>query len=108
MWKLLLEFVLLALGFFMLVKGADWFVDGSSGIADRLGVPQLVEKLQERGIEAERKSVYGDLNTLNSLPGAPYEIVQLRGRGGGKSGIHPAPGEPDGHHHPDGGPHAGP
>src|SRR5699024_10567478 len=44
---------------------------------------QLVEKLQERGIEAERKSVYGDLNTLNSLPGAPYEIVQLRGRGGG-------------------------
>ena len=42
MWKLLLEFVLLALGFFMLVKGADWFVDGSSGIADRLGVPQLV------------------------------------------------------------------
>ena len=73
-----------------------------------LSVPQLVEKLQERGIEAERKSVYGDLNTLNSLPGAPYEIVQLRGRGGGKSGIHPAPGEPDGHHHPDGGPHAGP
>lgn len=48
-----------------------------------LSVPQLVEKLQERGIEAERKSVYGDLNTLNSLPGAPYEIVQLRGRGGG-------------------------
>ena len=48
-----------------------------------LSVPQLVEKLQERGVEAERKSVYGDLNTLNSLPGAPYEIVQLRGRGGG-------------------------
>ena len=48
-----------------------------------LSVPQLVEKLQERGIEAERKSVYGDLNTLNSMPGAPYEIVQLRGRGGG-------------------------
>ena len=48
-----------------------------------LSVPQLVEKLQEHGIEAERKSVYGDLNTLNSLPDAPYEIVQLRGRGGG-------------------------
>ena len=48
-----------------------------------LSVPQLVEKLQEHGVDAERKSVYGDLNTLNSLPGAPYEIVQLRGRGGG-------------------------
>ena len=48
-----------------------------------LSVPQLVEKLQEHGVDAERKSVYGDLNTLNSLPGAPYEIVQLRGRVGG-------------------------
>lgn len=26
----------------MLVKGADWFVDGAAGIADRFGVPQLV------------------------------------------------------------------
>ena len=48
-----------------------------------LSVPQLVEKLKERGVEAERKSVYGDLATLNDLPGAPFEIVQLRGRGGG-------------------------
>lgn len=39
---MVMEFLLLALGFFMLVKGADWFVDGTSGIADRLGVPQLV------------------------------------------------------------------
>lgn len=39
---MLMELVLLAAGFFMLVKGADWFVDGTSGIADRLGVPQLV------------------------------------------------------------------
>ena len=48
-----------------------------------LSVPQLVEKLQEQGIEAERKSVYNDLDTLKTLPGAPYDIVQLRGRGGG-------------------------
>lgn len=40
--SMVMEFLLLALGFFMLVKGADWFVDGTSGIADRLGVPQLV------------------------------------------------------------------
>lgn len=42
MMKMVMEFGLLAVGFFMLVKGADWFVDGTSGIADRLGVPQLV------------------------------------------------------------------
>jgi len=36
------QVLLLALGFVMLVKGADWFVDGASGIADRFGIPQLV------------------------------------------------------------------
>ena len=48
-----------------------------------LSVPQLVEKLQEHGVVAERKSVYDDLNTLNAMPDAKYEIVQQRGRGGG-------------------------
>ena len=40
--NILLEIFLLSLGFLLLVKGADWFVEGSSGIADRLGIPQLV------------------------------------------------------------------
>lgn len=39
---LLLEVLLLALGFVMLVKGADWFVDGAAGIAEKFGIPQLV------------------------------------------------------------------
>lgn len=39
---ILIQILLLAAGFVMLVKGADWFVDGSAGIADRFGVPQLV------------------------------------------------------------------
>ena len=39
---LAIQLILLALGFFLLVKGADWFVEGASGIADRLGIPQLV------------------------------------------------------------------
>lgn len=38
----ILQIFLLVVGFGMLVKGADWFVDGSSGIARRLGIPQLV------------------------------------------------------------------
>lgn len=38
----ILQIVFLALGFFLLVKGADWFVDGASGLARKLGIPQLV------------------------------------------------------------------
>lgn len=39
---IILQILLLALGFAMLVKGADWFVDGTSGVARKLGIPQLV------------------------------------------------------------------
>lgn len=39
---LILNFIVLAAGFLALVKGADWFVDGAAGIADKLGIPQLV------------------------------------------------------------------
>lgn len=34
--------VWLVLGFVLLIKGADWFVDGAAGIAARFGIPQLV------------------------------------------------------------------
>ena len=39
---LILQMLLLVLGFVLLVKGADWFVDGASGIAAKLRIPQLV------------------------------------------------------------------
>ncbi|MDY4954479.1 MAG: calcium/sodium antiporter [Candidatus Onthomonas sp.] len=39
---ILFQCILLILGFVMLVKGADWFVEGAAGIADRFGIPQLV------------------------------------------------------------------
>ena len=39
---ILLQVILLAVGFFMLVKGADWFVDGAAGIAEKFGIPHLV------------------------------------------------------------------
>lgn len=41
-WKILLNVLLLAVGFFLLAKGADWFVDGSANIAKKLKIPQLV------------------------------------------------------------------
>ena len=37
-----MNIILLVLGFILLLKGADWFVDGSSSIASRFGIPQLV------------------------------------------------------------------
>lgn len=40
--ELFFQFIFLVLGFVMLVKGADWFVDGVAGIADKFGIPQLV------------------------------------------------------------------
>lgn len=39
---ILLQLIFLIVGFTMLVKGADWFVEGAAGIAGKLGIPQLV------------------------------------------------------------------
>ena len=38
LWNLLM----LALGFVLLVKGADWFVDGAAGIGNKFKIPQLI------------------------------------------------------------------
>ncbi len=38
----LLQIFLLVVGFLLLIKGADFFVDGSAGIAKRFGIPELV------------------------------------------------------------------
>lgn len=38
----LLQLGCLALGFTVLVKGADWFVDGAAGLAKKFGIPELV------------------------------------------------------------------
>ena len=40
--EMLIQLGILAIGFVMLVKGSDWFVDGASSIATKFGIPQLV------------------------------------------------------------------
>lgn len=40
--EIVLQLFLLVVGFVMLVKGADWFVDGAAGIATKFKIPQLV------------------------------------------------------------------
>ena len=38
----MLKYILLIVGFILLIKGADFFVDGSSAVAKRLKVPALI------------------------------------------------------------------
>ncbi len=40
--NLVLQVVFLVLGFVMLIKGADWFVEGASKVAGKFGIPQIV------------------------------------------------------------------
>ena len=40
--NIIMQALILAFGFVLLVKGSDWFVDGASGIAAKLRIPQLV------------------------------------------------------------------
>lgn len=40
--QLLLQILLLVVGFVMLIKGADWFVDGAASLAGKFGIPQIV------------------------------------------------------------------
>lgn len=40
--EIFIQILLLILGFAMLIKGADWFVDGAAGIAKRFGIPSLI------------------------------------------------------------------
>ena len=41
-WSVAAQYSLLIVGFVMLIKGADWFVDGASMIAKKFGIPQIV------------------------------------------------------------------
>lgn len=40
--NIIIQIALLVVGFIMLIKGADWFVEGASKIADKFGIPQIV------------------------------------------------------------------
>jgi len=40
--NVVVQLLFLVIGFIMLVKGADWFVEGASKVAEKFGIPQLV------------------------------------------------------------------
>ena len=39
---MILQILILLLGFLLLVKGADCFVEGAASLAKKLGIPQLI------------------------------------------------------------------
>ena len=39
---MILQVIMLIAGFVLLVKGADWFVEGAASIAKNIGVSQLI------------------------------------------------------------------
>ena len=40
--NLFIQLIFLVVGFVMLIKGADWFVEGASKVAGKFGIPQIV------------------------------------------------------------------
>ena len=40
-WTIILAILALFGGFVLLIKGADWFVDGAAGVAAKLRIPSF-------------------------------------------------------------------
>ena len=62
--NVILQILVLAAGFVLLVKGSDYFVDGSAGLAARFGIPQLVIGLTVVAMDqctGSRSEYYGSL-----------------------------------------------
>lgn len=51
-YTMVMSLFLLVLGFVLLVKGADYFVDGASDIARRFGIPKLLIGLTKINTES--------------------------------------------------------
>lgn len=66
-----MNYIFLVIGFFLLIKGADWFVSGASGIARLLRIP----------------SVMIGLTVVAMGTSAPELSVSIAGALGGQSGI---------------------
>ena len=39
---MIIPIIMLAIGFILLIKGGDWFVDGATGIARRFHLPEIL------------------------------------------------------------------
>lgn len=71
MWELLIAVIRLLAGFVLLIKGADFFVEGSSSVAKRLRVPSIIIGMtivaMGTSLPECAVSVTASLNNSNSL-----------------------------------------
>ena len=74
--NIIMQMLLLALGFVLLVKGADWFVDGASGIAVKLRIPQLVTGLTIVAMGTAIRGGVTGVTTFVMLCVAPLNVVK--------------------------------
>lgn len=87
--ELLTDILLLIAGFVLLIKGADFFVDGSIGVAERFGIPHLIIGLTvvALGTSAPEGAVSimsalrgsGDLTIGNVLGSNIFNILMILG-----------------------------
>lgn len=84
--EFLLQLVLLAIGFFLLGKGSDWFVDGAAGIARRFGISQIVigltivamgTSLPEAGVSIEAAFNHNAGISIGNIVGSNIMNIQL-------------------------------
>ncbi len=75
MKEMLIAVVILIVGFVLLIKGADFFVDGSSSVAKRLRVPSMIIGLtivsMGTSLPECAVSVTASLHNDNCLPDIP-------------------------------------
>ncbi len=73
--EILLQGILLAVGFFMLVKGADWFVDGAAGIAEKFGIPEM--EVTDEVFESKQSVVFDEAeNRMHTIKAVIYATLR--------------------------------
>ena len=76
--NIILQLLLLTLGFVMLVKGSDWFVDGAAGIAAKFHIPQIIIGLTVVAMgTALPKLPFPSLPPWAAAPTSPWAISSV-------------------------------
>ena len=84
--EMILQIMILLLGFVLLVKGADWFVEGAASIARKLGIPQLIvgltivamgTSMPEAAAQSALFYQYSNNRLIESLQNFRFQLVIL-------------------------------
>lgn len=78
-WDVVAYVGLLVVAFYMLSKGADWFVDGAAGIATKLRIPQLIIGLTIVAMGTSAPEAAVSISSAFSPNGADITISNIVG-----------------------------